>query len=95
MRLTQSRSETLAWLCLLFALCGGVVWVRTATVKATYRYVQQEKEMTVIKQEIQGLRIRWLKLTSPKRLEALAQQMQLSPLQASQRVQYAAKGAIN
>lgn len=85
------KKETLAWLGALFSLCGGVVWVRTATVKATYRYVQHEKEISQVQQELQDARIRWLKLTSPKRLEALAEKYRMLPTQPGQRVQISSK----
>lgn len=51
----------------------AVVWVRTATVKKTYEYVQHEKELKQLEQEIQALRIDWLKWTAPERLEHLAE----------------------
>jgi hypothetical protein len=89
------KKETLSWLGLFFALCGGVVWIRTATVKATYHYVQQEKELTGIGHQMQEFRIRWLKLTSPKKLEALALKMDLFPPTENQRVQYTSKGRLN
>ena len=95
MQFASSRLETLSWFALLFALCGAVVWVRTSTVKATYRYVQQEKELGGVGQQIQEFRIRWLKLTSPKRLEALAERFELVPPDPNQRVHYAPKGTLN
>jgi len=88
------KLETFAWLGVLIALCGAVVWVRTSTVKATYLYVQQEKELAGIGQQIQDFRIRWLKLTSPKRLEALAAKFELFPPDPNQRVQYNRKGTL-
>lgn len=88
--------ETRVWFCVFLALCGAVVWIRTATVKATYLYVQQEREVTTIGQQVQELRIRWLRLTSPKRLESLAQKFDLHPPDPAQRVQYTSmKGALN
>lgn len=90
-----NKLETLTWFGVLFALCAAVVWVRTATVKATYHYVQQEKELGLIGQQVQDLRIRWLKLTSPKRLEALARELDLHPPDPQQRAQYAPKGRLN
>ncbi|MBY0369564.1 hypothetical protein K2X33_02685 [bacterium] len=94
MLIPQTRSETLAWLCLLFALSGAVVWVRTATVKSTYHYVQQEKEIASVTQQLQDFRIRWLRLTAPKRLESLAPKFELAPTRPNQRVQYV-KGAVH
>ncbi len=92
---SYNKKETLSWLGLFFVLCGGVVWIRTATVKATYRYVQQEKELTSIGHQMQDFRIKWLKLTSPKRLEALALKFDLFPPESGQRVQYTSKGRLN
>ncbi len=95
MQTSPKKMETLAWFGVLFAVCGAVVWVRTATVKATYQYVQQEKELASIGDQIQDFRIRWLKLTAPKRLEALAQRFELIPPDSNQRVQYTMKGQLN
>ncbi len=92
---TNTKFETLAWFGALLALCGAVVWVRTSTVKATYRYVQQERELSITGQQIQDYRIKWLKLTSPKRLETLSQKFELGPASASQRVQHTTKEALN
>jgi hypothetical protein len=92
---TQNKPETLTWLGVFFALCGAVVWIRTATVKATYRYVQQEKELTSLASQMQEFRIKWLKLTSPKRLESMASRFDLVPPDPNQRVQYTSKGSLN
>lgn len=59
------------WLFLLF-VAASVVWVRTSTVKATYQYVQHEGELRGVEQEIRKLRVKWLKMTSPRKLEAMA-----------------------
>jgi hypothetical protein len=83
---TRKKIEMLAWLGAFFTLCGAVVWVRTSTVKATYQYVQQERRLSQLGQEIRDFRIRWLKLTAPKRLESLAQKFELAPANANQRV---------
>lgn len=58
-------------------VCATLVWIRTVTVETTYAFVQQEKELHHLKQEIQSLRIEWLKLTAPDRLEALAENRKL------------------
>ena len=84
----EKKSET-ALLCFaLFALCATVVWVRTATVKDTYRYVQQEKELYRLEQETQAIRMQWLQLTAPKRLEALARTLELAPPRRQQILRY-------
>lgn len=92
---TQRKLETLFWFILFFAVSGLVVWVRTSTVKATYEYVQHEKELARLGNEIQNSRIRLLKLTSPKRLEAMAKRFELNPPDANQRIQHYPKGALN
>ncbi len=91
----QSKSETRLWLVLIFTLCGVMVWVRTSTVKVTYQYVQNQKELRGIDNKLQDLRIRWLKLTSPKRLEAQAAKLDLVPAVPSQYVRYTPKGNLN
>jgi hypothetical protein len=92
---TRYKLETLCWFVLLFLVSGLVVWVRTSTVKATYEYVQHEKELARLGNEIQGFRIRLLKLTSPKRLESLAKRFELNPPDGNQRIQHFPKGALN
>lgn len=63
----------------LILLAGVVVWIRTATVKSTYEFVRQERDLKRMQEEMQNLRIRWLKLTSPSKLETLAQNQGMSP----------------
>lgn len=71
------RRETVLLALMLAAVAVVVIWVRTATVKKTYEYVQHEKELRQLEQEIQALRIEWLKWTAPERLEGLAEQREL------------------
>lgn len=66
------RKETLLLFALLFCVCTVVIWVRTETVKATYKYVKQERELSLLSHEIQSTRVKWLKQTAPARLESLA-----------------------
>jgi len=73
------RRETLCLLAIVFVLSALVIWVRTATVKYTYAYVRQEKELRELQQEIQRIRVRWLKQASPGKLEALAPKLGLFP----------------
>lgn len=61
----------------VFLIAGIVIWVRTTTVKNTYQYVETQKEVKMLEQEIQLQRVKWLKLTSTKRLETLAATMGL------------------
>lgn len=94
--LPPEKKSEMAFLCFcLFCLCAAVIWVRTATVKDTYRYVQQEKELYRIEQEIQTIRMRWLQLTAPKRLEGLAKTLELAPPRRQQILRYEANvGAL-
>lgn len=69
---------------LVFLLAAALVWVRALTVKASYQFVNQERRFRQIEQETQALRVKWLKMTSPKRLELLAQQIGLEPPKLSQ-----------
>jgi cell division protein FtsL len=71
------RHEVGLLLFLLGVVCLVVIWVRTATVKKTYEYVQHEKELRQLEQEIQALRLEWLKWTAPERLEDLAEKRDL------------------
>ena len=82
------RREFVALFLALFSLAGGLVWIRTATVKDTYRFVQLEREYRKLQQEIQAARVRWLKLTSPKRLEGMALALGLVPPRPSQILRY-------
>ncbi len=72
------RKETLYWLSCLFILATAIIWVRTETVKATYEYVQKDKALRKLQQEVQAERVRWLKQTAPGRLEALAADLGLA-----------------
>ena len=64
---------------LLVGLSATVIWVRAATVNETYSYIRQEQTYRKLQQEIQATRVRWLKLTTPKRLEAMAARLGLRP----------------
>lgn len=69
----------MVYLLSIIMLSGAVVWVRTATVKTTYGYVQQERELRKLRQEIQQAKVDWLRLTAPRQLEALAKNLNLQP----------------
>ena len=71
------RREIWILLSALALVAVVVIWVRTATVKKTYEYVQHEKELRQLEQEIQALRLEWLKWTAPERLETLAAEREL------------------
>lgn len=79
---------------LILALAAGVIWIRTATVRDTYAFVQKERELRKLQQEIQAARVRWLKLTSPKRLEAMAKALNLQPPKIEQVLKYEPEKAV-
>lgn len=72
----------------LFVLCAAVIWVRTLTVKETYVYVRLEKDARQLEQDVQAVRMHWLKQTSPKRLDALATSLGLRPPELQQVLKY-------
>ena len=82
------KTEVLSLLGAIFALTAAVIWVRTATVKETYRYFQKEKELRKVEQELKTLRVTWLQITSPKTLETLATALELVPPEMDQIVRY-------
>ena len=73
------RKELTFLLLSIFILAAALVWIRALTVKATYEFVGKERQYRLIEQETQALRVRWLKMTSPKKLESLASQLGLEP----------------
>jgi len=82
------KQEFFLLFALVFGLAGAIIWVRTATVKATYLYVQHQKELVKLQQDLQSIRVQWLRLTSPKRLDTLAMQLGLTPPRVDQVMQY-------
>lgn len=85
---TPYRVELFFWLALVCTLAVGVIWVRTATVKATYLYAQQEKELRKHQARIQRARVNWLRLTAPGRLDQLARNLRLFPAKGDQILKY-------
>lgn len=89
MLLTKSEKREFVILSFfLFLTAVSVIWVRTATVKGTYRYVQLEKEYRRIRETAQSDRVEWLRVTSPKRLEKVAANLGLSSPAIDQVVKY-------
>jgi len=86
--LSSNKREIFSLLALVFALATGVIWIRTSTVKDTYLYVQREKEFRKLQEEIQANRVRWLRLTTPKRLEVIAKNLGLGAPELSQVLRY-------
>jgi len=86
--LSGTRRELIALFVAIFLAAGGVIWIRTLTVKDTYLYVQKEKEFRRLEQDIQASRVHWLRLTTPKRLEMLAHNLGMFPPTMNQELQY-------
>jgi len=86
--LTGDRRELLLWLFLTALVAVAIIWMRTATIKETYVFVQHERELRTLQQEIQAARVRWLKMTSPKKLEAAASRLGLVPPKMEQILRY-------
>lgn len=86
--MANHRREILILSSLVVMLAAGVIWVRTSTVKATYQFVQEEREYRRLQQEIQAGRVRWLKLNSPRRLEMMARELGLGPPKIQQVLKY-------
>ena len=64
------------------------IWVRTATVKDAYYYVQQEKELRKLQREVQNNRVQWLHATTPERLKKFAYSLNLHPPAMNQLLKY-------
>lgn len=86
--MANHRREIVLLSSITIFLAAAVIWIRTSTVKDTYRFVQQEREYRRLQQEIQAARVRWLKLTAPKRLETMAKQLGLGPPRLQQVLKY-------
>ena len=83
----RSHSGTIL-LILTFLTAIGVVWIRTVTVRDTYRYVQQEKAYKTYELNISELKLKWLKITSPLHLQAIARETGLRAPQMNQVIQF-------
>lgn len=82
------KREALALLFVVSALAAAVIWVRIATVKDTYYFVAQERQWQKLQEDAQEARVRWLKLTAPRRLESMAQSLGLEAPQIDQVLKY-------
>ncbi len=81
---TNSKKEFTTLLVSVFILAAILVWIRALTVKSSYQFVGQERQYRQLEQEMQALRVRWLKITSPKQLESIAAQLVLEPAKIGQ-----------
>ena len=94
LNLKTARQELSLLLVSIFILATLLVWIRALTVKSTYRFVGQEKEFRQLEQETQSLRVRWLKLTAPRKLESIASKIGLEPPKLGQTVKLQADSNI-
>lgn len=72
-------------------MCGfsaAVIWLRIAVVKSTYDFVRQEKELHSLQNDVQKLRLQWLKATNSRHLESLANTLGLAPPAVHQTLRY-------
>lgn len=88
---SATKREFFLLLFLVFFTAAAVIWIRTATVRDTYRFVQSEKDFRKLQQDTQVLRVQWLKMTSPRRLKGLADTLGLFPPKIHQIVKLANK----
>ncbi len=82
------RREIFLHFLILFLISSGVIWVRTATVRESYRFIQQERDLRKVQQDIQTNRVQWLKATAPKKLESWASELKLFPPKPPQVLRY-------
>lgn len=72
----------------VFAASASVIWIRTLNVKATYEFVRQEKELKNIQNEVQSLRVAWVKQTTPSKLDHIASNIGLAAPRLDQTLRY-------
>lgn len=82
------KSEIAVSTALLFVVSAGVIWIRTANIRATYDFVKKETELKEARQSEQDLRIHWSKASSPQRLKKLSQDLNLGAPKLSQVYRY-------
>jgi hypothetical protein len=79
----------------LFLLVGAaLVWIRTATVRETYRFVGLRNERKRVEEELAAQKVRWLRMTAPRRLEAMAGTMGLKAPTHGQVLRYESSMAM-
>lgn len=71
------RREASLFVTLLLLVGAALVWVRTATVRETYRFVGLRNERKRVEEELAAQKVRWLRMTAPRRLEVMAGTMGL------------------
>lgn len=82
------KSEIAVTTAIIFVLSAGVIWIRTANVRATYDFVKHENELKQARQSEQELRIQWAQISSPQRLKKLSQELNLEAPKLSQVYRY-------
>jgi hypothetical protein len=88
----SSRREAFLLACVVVTLAAAVIWIRTATVRETYLYVRQEKELRKLDEAIQSVKVKWVRATAPGKLETLASSLGLSAARMDQVVSYGELG---
>jgi len=82
------RREAPLYVTLFLLVAAALVWIRTATVRETYRFVTLRNERKRVEEELAAQKVRWLRLTAPRRLESLAGTMGLKPPSHGQLLRY-------
>jgi sensor domain CHASE-containing protein len=78
------RTEIQLHLFIIFLISLGVIWIRTATIQSTYQYVEREKKLGLVSQQVQSHRMRLAQMTSPRALQKLADHLELAPATQAQ-----------
>ena len=68
----KQNLETCLWLGALVVMTTAMVWFRTATVKHTYSFSEKDKHYRELQDRYLAARVKWLRLTSPGKLDILA-----------------------
>lgn len=69
---------------LVFFFSAGVIWIRTANIKATYEFNQKEKQLNQVRKTEQNLRIKLASVSSPQRLKEMSKRLNLAAPKISQ-----------
>lgn len=78
------KNELICSTILVFLFSAGVIWIRTANIRATYEFNQKEAQLTQMKKTEQKFRIQLAKASSPQRLKEISQRIGLSAPKISQ-----------
>lgn len=72
------KKETGISIAFLITLAAAVVWVRTLTVKETYAFVKNERELRAAEEALQFQRLRLVRATAPAKLQVRAENIGLA-----------------